>query len=415
MSGGITGKLFACAARGQPAVDRSSHPGHLYDDQMSGSPSVTPPSSAPVRQERMPASPDVTEVAPGVLRLQLPIALPGLAHINAYAILDDHGASIVDPGLPGPDSWRDLQDRLAKADVRMTDIHTVLITHSHPDHYGNAMRLCTESGAKLVTHRAFRTMFEGNHNCTVDDCDDPGHAHPDVGQDDLPDQQARGMYASMDAPAPWGGTFAPQKDNPELRSQTLMLADRGWTLPVPDKRVRHGEILPIGHGRWQVIHTPGHTLDHLCLFDPEHGTFISGDHVLPTITPHISGMGSGPDPLDSFFSSLDTVAELPDVGRCLPAHGDVFDDLPGRAKDIKEHHAERLARLLSVSRDLDTWADVEEFSHHLFRQERWGSMAQSETYAHLEHLRIHGDAAFRVADNGRAEYRAIDPELAASH
>jgi hypothetical protein len=35
---------------------------------------------------------------------------------------------------------------------------------------------------------------------------------------------------------------------------------------------------------------------------------------------------------------------------------------------------------------------VEDFSHHLFRKERWGSMAESETYAHLEHLRLDGRA-----------------------
>ena len=33
------------------------------------------------------------------------------------------------------------------------------------------------------------------------------------------------------------------------------------------------------------LHTPGHTEDHLCLFDPTEGVMLSGDHVLPTITP----------------------------------------------------------------------------------------------------------------------------------
>ena len=29
---------------------------------------------------------------------------------------------------------------------------------------------------------------------------------------------------------------------------------------------------------WQAVHTPGHTLDHLCLWDAEHGVLLSGDH-----------------------------------------------------------------------------------------------------------------------------------------
>ena len=254
-------------------------------------PTVAQMSADPViRQERLPASPDVTEVAPGVLRLQLPIELPGLAHINTYAILDDHGVAIVDPGLPGRDSWDALVDRLSKAGLAMSAVHSVFVTHSHPDHFGNAMRLCSESGAELITHRAFRTMFEGSHNCTVDDCDDPSHPHPDIGQEDLPFQKER---TGHDIVAPWGSHFAPQNENPELRSRTFKLIEEGWQLPVPTKRVRNAELLPIGRGSWQAVHTPGHTLDHLCLFERDTGTFISGDHVLPTITPHISGMGSG--------------------------------------------------------------------------------------------------------------------------
>ena len=53
---------------------------------------------------------------------------------------------------------------------------------------------------------------------------------------------------------------------------------------------------------------PGHTPDHLCLFDPDGGVLLSGDHVLPTITPHISGVDAGPDPLAAFEASLDKVA-----------------------------------------------------------------------------------------------------------
>lgn len=370
-----------------------------------------------LRQERQPASPDVTEVAPGVLRLQLSIEMPGLAHVNTYAILDDHGVAIVDPGLPGAPSWAELLDRMGKADLRIDNVHSVYITHSHPDHFGNAMRLCSESGAKLVTHRAFRTMFDASHNCTLDDCEDPEHAHADVGQAPLPPQRARTQEDLGSASvAPWGGVFNPHAENPELRSRTLTLVDRGWTLPKPDKRVRNGEMLPIGHGRWQAVHTPGHTLDHLCLFDTVHGTFISGDHVLPTITPHISGMGQGGDPLGDFFVSLDAVAALPNVGRCLPAHGDVFDDLPQRAQDIKDHHAERLHRLVAVSVESGGWADVKEYMHQLFRERSWGSMAESETYAHLEHMRLVGTAERRIAEDGRFEYRALaTDDIVAAH
>ena len=39
----------------------------------------------PTRRSRSRASEEVTEAAPGVLRMQLPVHLPGLGHVNCYA------------------------------------------------------------------------------------------------------------------------------------------------------------------------------------------------------------------------------------------------------------------------------------------------------------------------------------------
>src|SRR5919205_3263470 len=109
------------------------------------------------KQEQEPASEAVTEVAPGVLRMQLPIWMPGLGHVNMYGLLDDRGLAVVDPGLPGPQSWKALKQRLKTAGFRLRDIHTVVVTHSHPDHFGGAGRIAREAGARLVTHHAFST------------------------------------------------------------------------------------------------------------------------------------------------------------------------------------------------------------------------------------------------------------------
>ncbi|HUQ40101.1 MAG TPA: hypothetical protein VM030_08075, partial [Acidimicrobiales bacterium] len=56
-------------------------------------------------------------------------------------------------------------------------------------------------------------------------------------------------------------------------------------------------------------------------------------------------------------------------------------------------------KLRTVAAELGP-SSVEEFSHQLFRRERWGSMAESETYAHLEHLRLTGLAERREANGG---------------
>ena len=92
------------------------------------------------RQEQEQARSEISEVGPGILRMELPIRLPGLGHVNMYALLDSEGAAVLDPGLPGPATWRAIQERLRQAGLKVKDVHTVLISHSHPDHFGCARR-----------------------------------------------------------------------------------------------------------------------------------------------------------------------------------------------------------------------------------------------------------------------------------
>ncbi|RME94339.1 MAG: MBL fold metallo-hydrolase [Alphaproteobacteria bacterium] len=169
--------------------------------------------------------------------------------------------------------------------------------------------------------------------------------------------------------------------------------------------MEQGDVLTLAGREMFVLHTPGHTPDHFCLHDPEAGVFLAGDHVLPTITPHISGLSSSEDPLLSFFYSLDRVADLKDLRIALPAHGHPFADLKGRADAIKAHHYERLERIRRISREFGRPATVAEFSRRLFRPRSWGPMAESETYAHLEHLRHAGEAEAHRDRAGMLRYQ----------
>jgi len=202
---------------------------------------------------------------------------------------------------------------------------------------------------------------------------------------------------------PWGGEPFRFSRKRRLAMRMARMGLTRFRAPRPGRRLRHGESVTLAGRPWQAVHTPGHTLDHLCLYDPDGGTLLSGDHVLPTITPHISGHGTGRDPLKGFLASLDRVGALPHVAKVLPAHGHPFDNLHQRIDDIRHHHEQRLDRLRAALDDAaGTPCTVEELSHALFRPHHWGYMAESETYAHLEHLRLDGeverhDVADRVA------------------
>jgi glyoxylase-like metal-dependent hydrolase (beta-lactamase superfamily II) len=350
-----------------------------------------------VREERQPPREGIEEVAPGILRLQLPIALPGLGHVNCYAMEDSRGLALVDPGLPGPKTWKELQRLLRSGGFSIDRVHTVVVTHSHPDHFGQAGTFKRKVGAEVVTHRTFRTFLdpEAEDQESADDmelADRPVKAQVEASrsQDTSPGPLGRAT--------PWGGERYALPRSRRLRYWAMRkAAGKFLPTPAPTRRVVDADVLMLGGREWVSVHTPGHTIDHLCLFDPAGGVMISGDHVLPTITPHISGLGTTVDPLKDFFDSLDRMRSFDHVRTVLPAHGLEFGDLAGRADAIKRHHLERLDKLRVASGELGQ-GTVREYMQVLFAERSWGSMAESETYAHLEHLRLLGEAT--VDDSG---------------
>lgn len=397
-----------------------------------GAPRPTPTKPRPPKQEQEPASEEVIEVAPNVIRMQLPIWMPGLGHVNTYGIIDRNGLAVVDPGLPGPSSWRALKARLKVAGFKMKDIHTVIVTHSHPDHFGGAGRIKHDAGANLITHRAFTTWSleetsRRNHLSSEEEAIEierlaaAAAVSLDLGAEEIPtiadhaddyaDDRLRFNPTIEDqknsvpwgGETPWGGS---KHKMPPLRRRLMLKAlKRVFRPPNPSQRVVHGERLQLGDREWVSIHTPGHTIDHLCLYDPENGVLLSGDHVLPSITPHIAGVGNGADALQSYLQTLDLVAALDGVRLGLPAHGHPFADVPKRVSEIKEHHHERMELLMEASAAIGP-ATVTDLSHEIFPAKHWGVMAESETFAHLEHMVLVGEAErWREAD-GRLIYRA---------
>lgn len=333
----------------------------------------------PRKQEQERATADVTEVAPGVLRCQLPIDMPGLGHVNCYVLEDKRGVAIVDPGLPGRENLKALTTRLASVGIPLRRVHTVVVTHSHPDHFGGAGWVRKETGADIVTHRLFHLFWDRNEP-------------PDLDVRGLDEPDATEVGRTPWSRPPWGG-----------ETPTMPLKHRLWfagsryfprlaRTPRPTVRLEDADTIRLGDRDWIAVHTPGHTDDHICLFDATDGVILSGDHVLPTITPHIGGSTRNIDPLRQFFDSLGTVAELgPHVRTVLPAHGHPFTDLAGRAEAIREHHLRRLDVVRAASQDIGRPLSVQETSAHLFSPRAQGPLADSETLAHLEHLRLSGE------------------------
>ena len=371
---------------------------HQHDHHTNDSSGSEPEAPRKPKQEQEEATTDVTEVAPGIVRTQLPINMPGLGHVNCYVLEDERGIAVVDPGLPGPESWDFLVDRLGRAGFTVDDVHTVVVTHSHPDHFGGAMRLRYESGADIVTHETFRTMFDRADLSSDEDSD-----ALDLNS---PDDRAAAMERHLAEPTPWGGRAAARR-----RSSSTASAPPGnrWRRRSP-RRGRRGRSSMGRRSNWRAgsgwrCTPPATPTTTSACTTPSSAWCSPATTCFPRSRPTSAGWHPSPTRSALFFASLTRMAEMTDISIALPAHGHPFEDLRGRAGAIIEHHEERLDIIREALPELPN-GTVDEFMRVLFRERSWGEMAESETYAHLEHLRESGELA-KHFDGGLAHYTLV--------
>lgn len=271
------------------------------------------------------------QVAPGIWRLPLPMRFnPG--HINSYLLEDDGGWTLVDAGNHSEDTrqaWQQaLSARLADAPVRR-----LILTHAHPDHYGSAPWLLERTGAQLCLAGA--EWHAVNHLW-------------------------RGSVARADEMAAFfSGLGVVPEALPAIQQFMQGFAAGCPATEQQPECLEPGSCLVINGQSWRLHGGYGHSPCNLLLERESDGVLITGDQVLPTITPNVSlWFDSDPDPMGLMLDSLARLQRLP-VSLALPAHGDPFDDFSARCAVIERTYHRRLDRIRAALQDgAETLADL---------------------------------------------------------
>lgn len=321
------------------------------------------------------------EIVRGVHQIKIPIPESSLEHINVYLVEGDEGNLLIDTGWNTPNAFEALKQQLRDSGFGFKDITQIVVTHVHPDHYGLAGRLTQLSGAKLALHEAELSLIDSRY----------------INMEQL--------LQEMEAYLRRHGT--PQNDLPAIHKASLWI--KRFVVPaLPEIVLKGGEELTIGSFNFEVLLTPGHSIGHICLYEPKRKLLFSGDHVLPEITPHIGlHPQSGENPLGDFINSLKEIEKL-EVNFVFPGHGPVFSGLKQKMWEILYHHEQRKLAITKAIRDeLKTAYQIA--SEIPWRPEQSGvafkdlapwdkRLAVLETLAHLELLVTEGKVE-KMAEN----------------
>ncbi len=300
------------------------------------------------------------EITDNLYMLTLPMPFR-LMHVHAFVAVDNEGITLLDTGLNTPETFVRLEESLQKIGKTIGDIKRIFITHYHIDHCGMAGRLQSISGARILMS---------------------GYSRPFVLRKD--DEEFLFVDRIRDFCLMHG---LPEKAIDFISGLFLTFKKAGSSLTIDEFYLPEHRVI-VGGKEMQVIPTPGHTHDHVSFYFPRERILLSGDHVLPEITPNLSPNLFAPEfrPLRSYLDSL-ALMETLSVEKVYPAHGQPFSDLQGRVEAICDHH--RIRKRLTyesvqggtktafvVSQDI-FGIDLGEFDQFL---------ALNETYVHLIEL-----------------------------
>ena len=325
--------------------------------------------------EQVPQPGTTLEVAPGVYWLRMPLPF-ALNHINLWLLRDERGWTMVDCGLSSQ-ATRDLWEQIFAWALPQGPIRRLIVTHYHPDHFGLAGWLTQRFGIELwmsegeyLTDRAYLLGL-------------PGYGTPSGAE----------LFAAH-------GLDPAQVAHQRTRGNTYALGV--GEPPSVFRRIMDGDLIRIDRCEWQVMMGYGHAPEHAALYCAELDVLISGDMVLPKISTNVSVWASEPngDPLKLFLDSVTRYARLPAGTRVLPSHGPVFHGLQQRARQLHEHHEQRLEALLVACVHPVTAAQVLPV---LFQREldaHQMMFAMGEAIAHLNHLMHRGLLARETGADG---------------
>lgn len=331
---------------------------------------------------RPPALGEAVQVAPGIrwLRMPLPFALD---HINLWLIEDGEGWALIDTGI-ADDTTRALWTGAFDTALGGRPITRLIATHFHPDHMGLATWLQDRFGVALEASLAEWTT---GRMLSLDG----------------------GEGARQSSLAFYRGAGAEESVLDTVRKRGNRYADIVAGIPASFKRILPGQDLILGGRPWRVVSGRGHSPDMVCLWCEELSLLISGDQILPSISPNISVWPAEPegDPLALFLDSLAAFRELPGDLLVLPSHGLPFYGLHGRIDTLAHHHRLRLDETLAAAGRPMSANDMLQVlfkrrldSHQVF-------FALGESLAHMHYLAGTGAMVGETGPDGVRRFWAV--------
>ena len=323
------------------------------------------------------------QITNDIYQIQLPLPY-ALSIVNCYLVRGSNGWTVLDTGLNTSKARPVWEAALADLGIAPDDIEQIVLTHTHPDHYGMAGWLQSRAtdGSKPPVKMSPREAEMANH----------------VWADDTEGWLVESHHH-------WQRCGLAESENEAVIEATKRTRSGTFPHPILVEHIEPNSYIQLGNRRCRALHMPGHSDGQLVFYDEADQLLFCGDHVLMKITPNVSlWPNSEPNPLGRYIDSFAELEKLT-VRLALPGHRALITDLNGRLAELRTHHHQRLEDTITAvcaASNGAPSASVYNIALKLFKFSKFTvhevRFAVAETLAHLELLARNGRLRFYDGD-----------------
>lgn len=204
----------------------------------------------------------------------------------------------------------------------------IIPSHCHPDHFSGLKKIREKLGVKILLTKRMAEIVKNKKN----------------------------FMKSFNADSYTDYLVLKKGFNRKLRDLLELFFTRFFYKKIyglsyindPDEIIDENSRIEINGEFWNLIHTPGHAIDHVSLYNEEKGILLSGDNILKSIT---TWLGPPNCDINDYKYSIEIIKSLPNLKIILPAHGELIGNPKERIEEILEHRENRTKQIMEIVED----------------------------------------------------------------
>jgi glyoxylase-like metal-dependent hydrolase (beta-lactamase superfamily II) len=275
------------------------------------------------------------EVAPNIFMITVEGAFRSLKpSVNVYVIAGPD-AIVYDAGYGDRRSVRRLAREidsiatLCRSRGTRFRIACILPSHTHPDHFAGLRRLRRRLGAPIALTAQMADLISS-----------PGRYMSMYGRDEFFAMEYGPLRLKIHRAL--NHVLQPVINGYYARFFGISF------IPDPEMIIEENGCISINGEEWEVFPSPGHSRDHISLYNRARGILLGGDNVLRTVT---TWLGPPNSSVDEYLRTMERYLELPGLKLILAAHGSPVTAPHARIREIIDWRKERTDQVLSIIRD----------------------------------------------------------------